>query len=77
MLVLILLPQQTNKTQEQHRAGLGEGYAGQGGQEGFGDEAGGKEAEVKWMFKGNWEVEVLDEVGSKVSRMVMLLRMKY
>ena len=29
------------------------------------------------MFKGNWEVEVLDEVGRKVSRMVMLLRMKY
>ena len=29
------------------------------------------------MFEGNWEVEVLDEVGRKVSRMVMLLRMKY
>ena len=29
------------------------------------------------MFKGNWKVEVLDEVGRKVSRMVMLLRMKY
>ena len=25
------------------------------------------------MFEGNWEVEVLDEVGRKVSRMVMLL----
>ena len=56
---------------------LGDGGAGRGGQEGTGDEAGGKEAEVKWMFKGNWEVEVLDEVGRKVSRMVMLLRMKY
>ena len=29
------------------------------------------------MFKGNWEVEVLDEVGKKVSRMVMLLPIKY
>ena len=34
MLVLILLPLQTNKAQEQHRAGLGEGHAGRGGQEG-------------------------------------------
>ena len=34
MLVLILLPQQINKAQEQHCAGLGEGHAGQGGQEG-------------------------------------------
>ena len=34
MLVLILLPLQTNKAQEQHCAGLGEGHAGRGGQEG-------------------------------------------
>ena len=29
------------------------------------------------MFKGNWEVEVLDEVGKKVSRIAMLLPIKY
>ena len=29
------------------------------------------------MFKGNWEVEVLGEVGKKVSRMAMLLPIKY
>ena len=34
MLVLILLPLQTNKAQEQHCAGLGEGHAGPVGQEG-------------------------------------------